>query len=257
MTKNKIIILKLGGSVVTEKSSGQPRIKKTIARQLAKELKLFVRRHPQTKIILLHGAGSFGHPLVYKYKLLEKPFTKSKMLGFNEVVRSMRHMSNLLTDIFASQKLPVLPLQTSAITGILRIKEFLDAGFIPMLGGDMGITKKKQPVVISADRTAVFLAKAFPSSKIIFASDVDGVFDEFPPKANAKPIAFASRKNLEKLVSKMREQKSRRDVTGKMAGKLKNILELKKREVIIFNGFEPGGLTKALNNKQIGTRLEL
>ena len=53
----------------------------------------------------------------------------------------------------------------------------------------------------------------------------------------------------------MNQQKNQYDVTGSMAGKLKALLEIKKKEVIIFNGSKPGNLTRALMQKPIGTRI--
>lgn len=267
MSKNKTIILKFGGSVITEKLSGRPRIKEAVVQQLAKELKLFIQRFPRAKIILLHGAGSFGHPLVYRHKLIERPLTGARLLGFTETVCSMRHMANLLTDTFRAAKLPVLPLQASAVLNeknnamvlfnLCQLKQILNVGFIPLLGGDMGLTKKNQAIVVSADRLAVLLAKAFPVSRIIFASDVDGVFDKFPLSGNTQPLPFISRKNLKGLLKNMKQQKSQYDVTGGMVGKLRTMLALRKKEVIIFNGLRSGSLTKALAGKPIGTRLTL
>lgn len=267
MTKYQIIILKFGGSIITEKMSTWPRIRKAVVQQLAKELKMFVRRFPQTKLILIHGAGSFGHPLVYRNKLLERPLTGPQLLGFTETICSMRHLTNLLTDIFVSVKLPVLPLQTSAVLyeknntmtlfNLHHLKQILDTGFIPLLNGDMGLTKKNQAAVVSADRLAVLLAKAFPFSRIIFATNVDGIFDKFPPPRNTQPLPFLSRKNLKRLLKKMKEQKNHYDITGEMTGKLRTILVLKKKEAIIFNGQKPGNITKALTDNPIGTRLML
>ena len=267
MVKNQTIILKLGGSVITEKLSGRPRIREAVVQQLAKELKLFIQHSPQIRVVLLHGAGSFGHPLVYRHKLLERPLTGARLFGFTETVCSMRHMANLLADNFRVAKLPVLPIQASAVLNeknntmvlfnLLHLKQIIDVGFIPLLGGDMGLTQKKQAIVVSADRLTVLLAKAFPVSRIIFATDVDGVFDKFPPSGNTQPLTFLSRENLRCLIKNMNEQKSQYDVTGGMTGKLQTMLALRGKEVIIFNGLRPGGLTKALAGKSIGTRLTL
>jgi len=266
-TEDQIIILKLGGSIITEKMSNQPQIRERVIRQLAKELKLFIQRFPKTKIVLLHGAGSFGHPLVYRYKLLEKPLAGPQLLGFTKTICSMRHMANLLTAVFQSAELPVLPIQASAVlneknsamglSNIQQLKQILSAGFIPLLGGDMGLTKENQAIVVSADKLAVLLAKAFPVSRLIFATDVNGVFYEFPASDNAKPLPLLSRKETKSMLKKMNERKSRYDATGGMAGKLRTLLALEEREVIIFNGLKPGNLTKALMGKSIGTRLML
>ncbi|MBI2053825.1 MAG: hypothetical protein HYT36_00625 [Candidatus Staskawiczbacteria bacterium] len=265
MANEQIIILKLGGSAITEKKSIRPRIKKTVVQQLAKELRLFLRRFPKTKIILLHGAGSFGHPLVHRHKLLLQPLTKQKLQGFTETVCSTRRLANLLTDILRDEKLPVLPIQTSAvlceknnamaILNIHNIRQLLDVGIIPLLGGDMGLNAKKQAVVVSADNLAVLLAKAFPLSRIIFATNIDGVFDKFPPSGNMRPISLISRKNLKRLLKKMREEKNQYDITGEMTGKLRTMLLLKEKEIVIFNGLMAGNLTRALIGKPIGTRL--
>lgn len=262
---DQIIILKLGGSIITEKMSNRPQIRKRVIRQLAKELKLFIQRSPKAKIILLHGAGSFGHPLVYQYKLLERPLVGPQLLCFTKTICSMRHMANLLTIVFRSLKLPVLPIQASAVlseknntmslSNIQQLKQILSAGFIPLLGGDMGLTKKNKAIVVSADKLAILLAKAFPVSRLIFATDVSGVFYEFPASADAEPFSLLSRKKIKSILKKMKERKTRYDMTGGMAGKLQTMLVLQKKEIVVFNGLKQGNLTKALIGKPVGTRI--
>jgi len=267
MTKNQPIILKLGGSIITQKHSGRPRIKKAIVWRLAKELKQFIQRSPKTKIVLLHGAGSFGHPLVFRHQLLKHPLVGKQLLGFTETVCSTRLLANQLTDIFRAAKLPVLPLQASAVLNekggamhlfnLHHVKQILAAGFIPLLGGDMSLTKENRAIVVSADRLAVLLSQLFPNPRVIFATNVNGIFEEFPPPDSRRPFPFLSRKNLKQLLKKITEQKNKYDATGGMVGKLRTLLSLRGREVIIFNGLPPGALFKALSGRPVGTRLKL
>ena len=56
-------IIKLGGSVITDKSK-ESFFKKEIMNNLSKEIKKANKR-----CIIIHGAGSFGHILAKKYKL--------------------------------------------------------------------------------------------------------------------------------------------------------------------------------------------
>ena len=49
--KNQTIILKLGGSVITKKTSSKAQLKEAVVKQIAKELKLFTQRFPEAKII--------------------------------------------------------------------------------------------------------------------------------------------------------------------------------------------------------------
>ena len=251
------IILKLGGSVVTQKQAGKPRLNKKAVLQIAKEIKFFVQRFPKAKIILLHGAGSFGHPLVYRYKILEKPLAGPRILGFSETICSTRKLANLLAEVFLAEKLPVVPIQASALdfSEFNRIGQMLKAGFIPMLGGDMGLEKNNKACVVSADKLAGLLAKAFNVSKIFFATDVDGVFEKFSTGKNAKPASFLNRKTLKNLIKKMSDKNNFCDVTGSMQGKLKEILKLSKKEIIIFNGLKSGKLIGALSGKTEGTRI--
>lgn len=267
MDNKDIIILKIGGSIVTNKNTQKAQLNDPVVKRLSKELKLFIKHHPKTKIILLHGAGSFGHPLVYKFKLLNQSLTRSSLLKFDEVICSMRQLSNLLTINFLKEKIPVFPVQTSALfyeknnniklANISYLKQIIDTGFIPMLGGDLGINQNNRTIVISADKLAVILAKAFSTSRIIFASDVDGIFKNFPPASNEKPLASINRKKIKEIVKNINGYKNQCDVTGEMAGKLKSVLALKKKEITIFNGLKPGELTKALNEKPTGTELIL
>lgn len=251
------LILKIGGSVITQKQTGKPKLNEKAILQIAKELKTFTKSFPNIKIILLHGAGSFGHPLVYKYKLLSKPLEKKQLLGFSETICATRKLANLLAEIFLLEKLPVAPIQASVFdfSNFNRIEQLLKKGFIPMLGGDMSLDKKNQAFVVSADKLMVLFAKKFSAKKLFFGTDVDGVYEKFPAPKNEKPVSFLDKKSLKDLLKKMNSKNNSYDVTGAMQGKLKEILQLSKKEIFIFNCSKPGNLIKVLSGKKEGTRI--
>ena len=58
-----MFIVKLGGSVITDKSR-ENSFKQEIANRLSREIK-----NANKKSIIIHGAGSFGHILAKKYNL--------------------------------------------------------------------------------------------------------------------------------------------------------------------------------------------
>ncbi len=64
--KNKLLIIKLGGAVVTFKDSPIPKARISIIRRLAKEIRQLSDKDLQ--IILVHGAG-YVHSPVKKYHL--------------------------------------------------------------------------------------------------------------------------------------------------------------------------------------------
>ena len=60
------IILKLGGSIITDKGSGNAGVvRENVLRDIAKTLKEF----SDIPLLLVHGAGSYGHPQARQYNI--------------------------------------------------------------------------------------------------------------------------------------------------------------------------------------------
>lgn len=57
--------IKLGGSVVTYKDASEPKVRKDVIERLVYEVS-----HFQPPFILTHGAGSYGHLLVDKWRMV-------------------------------------------------------------------------------------------------------------------------------------------------------------------------------------------
>ena len=62
---NKMIIIKLGGSVICDKAVPYS-FNENVVAMIADELKAFIPRH---QFIIVHGGGSFGHPLAKKFDI--------------------------------------------------------------------------------------------------------------------------------------------------------------------------------------------
>ena len=63
---NKLVFLKLGGSLITEKSR-EATARKDVITRLAAELADIHRSNPNLRLLLGHGSGSFGHVPAKKY----------------------------------------------------------------------------------------------------------------------------------------------------------------------------------------------
>ena len=76
MNDSRPIILKIGGSAITDKT-GELAAKTEIINRLAEEIK----RADLDNLIMVHGGGSFGHPTAAKYGikrwLQRRPNTKT------------------------------------------------------------------------------------------------------------------------------------------------------------------------------------
>ena len=119
-----MIIIKFGGSVITDKSKERV-FKLRITQQLLNELRIYydevhkTKKNKKTKfdLILVHGAGSFGHILAKKYQLDEGYKDKgndndnNQVLGLSQVHRdvrdlNLRFMNELLYNGFPVISLP-------------------------------------------------------------------------------------------------------------------------------------------------------
>ena len=63
--KKEIILLKFGGSLITDKRSDEPKINSANINSIGKILTV-----ENYDIIIVHGAGSFGHPIAKKFGIL-------------------------------------------------------------------------------------------------------------------------------------------------------------------------------------------
>ena len=263
-------ILKLGGSVITDKRSKKPVVRTSCVKRLAREIAhIYFDKTCKTRpqLILLYGAGSFGHPLAHKHQLSERALSVDALTGTAKTISSVHKLGITLTDIFLKERVPTVPLQTSSfmrqhngkliITNYSLIEDILSHGGIPLLGGDVIIADHQHTTIASADAIASELAQHFHSRKLFFATDVNGVYEKFPTRTCESPLRLISKKKLQAMCVKNKAKKSSLDVTGAMAGKLHSLLPLRNCTVTIFNGILPNTLEKALCGETLGTRIIL
>jgi isopentenyl phosphate kinase len=264
------IIIKLGGSVITDKQSGKPIVRIRYAKRLAREIAragFKETNRSRSPLILLYGGGSFGHPLAHKHQLSGRILSVGALVGAAQATSSMRRLGGALTDLFLENGIPVVPLQTSSfvqeqkgklvVTNYDLIEDILAHGGVPLLGGDVIIADRRRTVIASADRLATEFARHFHSRRILFATDVNGVYEKFPGKAGERPLPLIRRKDLEHMTVLSQVKNNSRDVTGAMRGKLRSLLPLRNCTVTIFNGLLPNTLAEVLRGKRLGTSIVL
>ena len=126
-----------------------------------------------------------------------------------------------------------------------------------MFGGAVLIADHRRTVIVSADALASELVRHFHSRKLLFATDVDGVYKKFPARAGEQPLSMISRNELRMMVASNTSKESARDVTGAMVGKLRSLLPLRNCAVTIFSGLLPNVLASVLRDEPQGTRITL
>lgn len=199
-----LIILKLGGSIITYKDhpSGKLRTKRL------KEIALEIKRALQEKkvdLILINGAGSYGHPIAKKYGIANGIKNKAQACGFCEIKQTVQLLTTRLNKIFLGAGLNTFLCQTSSLVvqnqgainsfNLRPIKRWLHLGFIPFLSGDVAADIAWGGSICSGDALAPYLAKKLRAERMLYASDVEGIFDRNPQiYQNAKFIPKITKK---------------------------------------------------------------
>ncbi len=208
-------IIKLGGSLITNKNIPYS-FNEEVVRRIALEIKPF-----SSSLIIVHGGGSFGH-----YEASRGDKIKTAM--------AMQELNLKILKIFYENGINVFPLP-GRFFSLDIVKRYLHERLVPVIYGDITESGK----IISGDDIAILLGKAF-NSRVLFASDVDGVF------INGKVAREVNSPMIDDLTS------SKFDVTGGMKSKIQKILE-NCIEALIFNGKIEANIFKALEGKNIGT----
>ncbi|WP_455369780.1 isopentenyl phosphate kinase [[Eubacterium] cellulosolvens] len=252
----ELIILKLGGSIITEKN-GAPSFKERLFDKIAKELS-----NLEVNMLLVHGAGSYGHPIAKQYSINKGYINSNQLKGVTETKRSMFSLTLKIMDSLIKHNLPIVPFLSSSCmvaksgrlvdVDLIPFKILLDIGMVPLCSGDVIADKKTRFTIISGDQIAVHLAKKLGANRVIFGCDVDGIFDS-DPKINptAKLIEIITLDDLKNMT--FRGESLTTDVTGGMSGKIKESLDFVSSggEVIIMNLNKPQNLTKLLNGDKV------
>ncbi|MFP3946609.1 MAG: isopentenyl phosphate kinase [Archaeoglobaceae archaeon] len=248
--KTELKILKIGGSVITDKSRGffeKPREEEMT--RIAEE----IGANPEN-LIVIHGAGSFGHPYVEKFG---RNMTASASILTHMACRRLNTL--FCNALFESgvKVLPINPFSALRVDEDLEIDEdfivaLIEEGIVPVLHGDMVYNRSKKVFeVLSGDRITFELARKLNVNRIGFATDAPGVIVDGEVQEE-----LIIEQDLLEFVEETEEAETKSDVTGGMKGKLKSLLELPPHsEVLIFSGLEEGNILRFLNNEKVGTKI--
>ncbi len=229
MSTAKPIILKLGGSVITDKS-GELAAKTEDINRIAEEIK----RADLDNLIIVHGGGSFGHPTAQKWSLKEGYKEPTQKLGFAETHHVMTVLNGLVMDSLVWHEVPAVSFapSTCIITENGRIKscdspileKMMKMGLTPVLYGDAVMDDKIGFTVLSGDQLVAYLAVKMKAEKIVIGVDTDGLYEADPKvDSTAKPYLRLNLEQLKKVQVKIGKAQTT-DVTGGMAGKIAELI---------------------------------
>ena len=247
--------MKLGGSVITDKGT-YATFREDAARRLAHEMMDGLSRGPYKRMILVHGAGSFGHIRAHDHLIhLGASGARGPLRAVPEIRRDVRRLNLLLSDILVENGFhPVsLPPETvlhkrgdddftTVQEGIRSIQSYLENGFLPVLFGDVVADDERGFSICSGDDVMEILSRLPGVRRIAFATDVDGIYTEDPDGELTVLLDRCTPGELPEMAGGMDRNKFK-DVTGSMGRKIRRISNMARHgEVWVVNGNVPGRL---------------
>jgi len=252
---NAMILVKLGGSVITDKSRLRT-FRRAACERLAREL-----RPARGQLAIVHGAGSFGHIQAKRHSLHEGLREESQLLAVASVQRDVRELNLRVLEALIDNGIRAVSVPPAASAtfrngrivsfGAEVFSEVLDLGLTPVSFGDVVPDEDMGFSICSGDLVMEALARAFHPTLVLFCADVDGVFDSDPKRnVRAKLIPELDRSALTKL---RRTEATSIDVTGSIHGKLERMLAIAQHceRCMIVNGNVPGRLENAIRGRKV------
>lgn len=248
-----IILIKLGGSIITDKKIPYT-AKISVIKRLAGELKTVNKN-----IILAHGSGSFGHTSAAKYGGKKGYVNKE---GIAKVARDAMEINRIVMDILVAEGLPAVSFRPMSMiltnegkmtdSFFESIEVAFKQGLIPVVYGDVIWDKKWKSTIYSGEtilnRIGIYMKnKGFNIDKIIQVGETSGVYDD---KNNTIPVITKKTwPNVKKFVFGLKVK----DVTGGMQHKIEDALEMADLGIktLLVNGAIKNELSDALLGKKV------
>lgn len=239
-------------------------VKRAVLRRLARELTA-----AKGSLVLVHGGGSFGHPVASKYKIAEGYGGPRQLIGFALTHRAMEKLNAYVVDALQQAGVPAVAMQPSACAVVENgriksmeltpLRKLLKLGLVPVLYGDAVPDLGKGMSILSGDQLVAQLACELGAKRVILGVDVDGVYTVNPKtNKNAELVQEISLSNWSSVKKRLSSGVGGRDVTGGIANKMRELLALVERgvEAEIVNAAKPNILRRAiLGERGLGTRV--
>jgi isopentenyl phosphate kinase len=247
----KLVLIKLGGSVVTFKD--RPLAANTgaidsISQTLAQL---------DTPVLIVHGGGSFGHYWSVKYDMHTKP-ARYDPHGVSVVHESMIALNQIIVNSTVSAGLNSYGITPTVFTHghkpvvakIRQLQAIANSKVIPITFGDVVHMTGAKYSILSGDAIMTMLAKILRPSRVIFATNVDGIYKDMSSRELISEIRVKGKHSI------MFSKATGTDVTGGMQRKITEAFKIASSglDVLMVNGLVPERILEAMRGKlEVGT----
>ncbi len=257
-----VTLLKLGGSLITDKASART-VAEDHVRRLAAEI---AAGWSGGGLVIGHGSGSFGHPEARAAGLAgsggESPDRAPDPLGVARTQSAAHDLHRTVVRRLVDAGVPAYSQPPSgflvAAAGTPRgelpasMAAALDGGLVPVTMGDVLLDVEDDgplAAIASTETVFTYLAPAlgrwgFAVGRVLWLGVTPGVLDR-----DGRPMALIDESNIEAAAAAAGGSAAV-DVTGGMAHRLAVAWQLARRgiESLILDGRRPGSLESALDS---------
>ena len=257
--QGKVFVIKLGGSILQNAKNI-----KSVIEDIVFLTKIGI------KIVVIHGGGKDINEELKVHQIELKfvegvRFTDDKTMEIAEMVLSGKINKNIVAEannqglcaigisgkdanfITANKKVKLGNVGEIVCVDVKIINSLLENGFTPIIS-PVCCDKNSKALNVNADNVAVSVAKALKAEKLVFLTDIDGVFQDFNHKTSI--ISTILVKDIDKMIEN-------KVITGGMIPKILSCCDAVKNginAVHIINGTATHSmLLEIYTDKGIGT----
>src|SRR5687767_12128747 len=154
-------------------------------------------------VIIVHGGGSFGHYWSVKYDMHTKPAAYDAH-GVSVVHESMVALDQIIVNSMIRAGLNPYGIPPSVFTAghrpiVAKIKQvhaMAKSKALPMTFGDVVHMGGAKYSILSGDALMTILAKVLRPSRVVFATNVDGIYKDMDSKELLPEIRVEGKKSI-------------------------------------------------------------
>ena len=262
-----IVLVKLGGSLITDKS--RPGVaRRAVIGRLARELSAISKGPRGARLLLGHGSGSYGHAEASHGGLTPGADARRRLDAIARTQQRAAELNRLVVDALVeagARPFSFAPSSFLRADGGRVVSRFvepifaaLDRGLLPVVYGDVVLDDRRGAIIVSTEELFVMLAKEaarrrLPVARAVWLGETDGVHDR-----DGDPIVTLSAAGAARAARRVNGA-SGIDVTGGMSLRLRAAGALAAAGVpsLIVDGRRAGTIAAIVSGSAPGgTRVE-
>lgn len=218
-----VTVLKLGGSVITDKE--RPETVDVAALESAARI-IGTALEDTDQLVIVHGGGSFGHHHAAAHGVSSTAGTADAP-ALLEIHRAMGELQDAVIDHLHARAVPALPVRPLSVASrrsdgsiefpTTQLETMLSQDFVPVVNGDVVVDGAQGGTILGGDQIVVTLSRALGARRVGLCSTVPGVLDDGTVVPEIEDFTE---------VSSVVGESEATDVTGGMAEKIRQLLEL-------------------------------